>query len=372
MQQNYYLSEEEIARRRRIRRKRKKLKAKRRRLRKIRGIILLTLTLIIFITLIIGIFRGVYGIIRHFTGKQTESIEAVNSDMPENVPDKDLSDNTQDSGSPSNILIPYASLSDQYMAITSDTVHAPYAILMNADNSYILAGRDYDTRIYPASLTKVMTLIIAVENMDKIPSTYTFTTEDIAPLIRKEASRAGFVEDDPVSVEDLLYGLILPSGADAAVGIANLVAGSEASFADLMNEKCREIGLTQTHFTNPSGLYDENQYSTCAEIAMIMSYAMKNELCAKVLSTYQYTTTPSAKLPEGLLLTSTMFSRMYGNEVEGVSIIAGKTGYTVEAGNCMVSYAIKDGTPYVCVTAASSNKWHCIYDAFEIYGNYLP
>ena len=139
-----------------------------------------------------------------------------------------------------------------------------------------------------------------------------------------------------------------------------------------MNAKCAEIGLKNTHFANTSGLYDADQYTTPVEMGMIMEYAMQNELCAKVLSTYQYTTAPSPQHPGGIALTSTMFSRMYGTEAEGVTITAGKTGYITESGNCLVSYAVKGDKHYVCVTSGGTNKWDSIFDDIELYGNYLP
>lgn len=398
MRPNYELSEEEIARRRR----RRKRKRRKRRLRKIRGIILLTLTLILFITLVVGIICGVVKVFKHIFHLDQEVVEMTTEPdtswlpngyiLDENgelvylgAPPEDNRVNetssygTGDDAKPNSNytdthgnVVHAASKSPDYQAITSEDIKAPHAILMDAETSQVLAGRDYDSRIYPASMTKVMTLIVAVDYMNSIPETYTFSVEDINPLIYADASRAGFEAEEEVPVTDLLYGLILPSGADAAVALANMIAGSENEFAALMNEKCREIGLMNTHFANPTGLHDDAQYTTCTEMAMIMAYAMQNELCAKVLSTYQYTTTSTPQNPDGLLLTSTMFSRMYGNEVENVSILAGKTGYTIPAGNCMVSYAVKDDHPYVCVTALSTNKWHCIFDAFKIYENYLP
>lgn len=201
---------------------------------------------------------------------------------------------------------------------------------------------------------------------------YRFTNDLLYPLYLAQASVAGFSADEIVTVKDLLYGMVLPSGADAAVALAQLVAGSEEEFAVLMNEKCEELGLTHTHFTNATGLYDEQQYTTPSEMAMIMKYAMEDPVCANVLSTFQYTTEKTSQHPDGILLTSTMFSRMYGTEVEGVTITAGKTGYTDEARNCLVSYAVKGDRHYICVTAFASNKWHCVFDSFEIYGNYLP
>lgn len=266
----------------------------------------------------------------------------------------------------------YPSVSENYTDIVSENVKSPYVALLDVENNTIIAGRNADERIYPASMTKVMSLIVAVEHLTDLSQTFTMTAEIIDPLYREGASRAGFEAGDTVSAEDMLYGLVLPSGADAAVGLAIMTAGSEEAFAGLMNEKCAELGLLHTHFSNASGLHDENQYTTPVEMAMILKYAMENETCAAVLSTYQHTTAPLTSNPEGVLLTSTMFGRMYGTEVPGVTIKAGKTGYTQEAKNCLVSFAEKDGRHYIALTACADNKWSVIYDDFELYGNYLP
>lgn len=268
--------------------------------------------------------------------------------------------------------IKYPTVSEHYTEIVSEDVMSPYIALLDVENGQVIAGRAYNEKIYPASMTKVMTLIVAVENIKDYNQTYALTYELIDPLVRDQASRAGFDPEEQVTVMDYLYGLVLPSGADAAVALSNITAGSEEAFAELMNQKCQELGLKYTHFVNSSGLYDEEQYTTPLEMALIMQYAMTNETCAKVLSTYQYRTSATAQHPEGILLSSTMFSRMYGTEVEGVTITAGKTGYTQEAGNCLVSYAQKDGHHYVALTAGASYKWHTIFDDFEIYKNYLP
>lgn len=266
----------------------------------------------------------------------------------------------------------YPVISESYTDIISENVKSPYVALLDVENNEIIAGKNVDAKIYPASMTKVMTLIVAVEHLQDFTQPFTMTAEILDPLYIAEASRAGFEVGDVTNVKDMLYGLILPSGADAAMGLSILTAGSETAFADLMNEKCAELNLKNTHFVNSSGLYDDNQYTTPVEMAMILKYAMENETCREVLSTYQYTTSPVASNPEGILLTSTMFSRMYGDEVENVIIQAGKTGYTMEAKNCLVSYAEKAGHHYIALTAGADNRWHVIYDDFEIYGNYLP
>lgn len=268
--------------------------------------------------------------------------------------------------------IKYAKKSSDYTDILSPDVLSPYVALLDVNSNEIIAGKSVDARINPASMTKVMTLIVAVDNIKDFNQTFTMTADIIDPLYRQSASRAGFDPDEVITAKDMLYGLILPSGADASVGLATMIAGSEENFVKLMNDKCSEIGLKNTHFMNTSGLYDENHYTTPLEMAMILEYAMTNDTCREVLSTYQYTTSATPQHPEGILLSSTMFSRMYGNEVPTVNIVAGKTGYTVEAGNCLVSYAERGNDKYVVVTAGASNRWHVIYDDFQIYGNFIP
>ncbi|MCR5168809.1 MAG: serine hydrolase [Oscillospiraceae bacterium] len=256
----------------------------------------------------------------------------------------------------------------------SSRVTSKYGLLVDAESMEILATNKGSQRIYPASMTKVMTLLVAAEHLtdEDMDKKYTMSFDLLHPLVMENASRAGFDVDEEVTVKDMLYGLILPSGADAAIGLSEYVAGSEDKFVELMNEKADELGLKNTHFTNVTGLQDTNHYTTCSEMAMIMKAAMDDRLCRKVLSEYTYTTSPTEQHPEGIVLYSTMFSRMYGNEVDGVDIIAGKTGYTDEAGNCLVSYAEKNGKKYICVLAKAPDKWDAVYSTFNAYSDYLP
>ena len=246
-----------------------------------------------------------------------------------------------------------------------------YAILIDAQTGLVLAERNGFARINPASMTKIMTLIVAVEKIEKLEQTFTVTHEILAPLYRESATMAGFVEGEQVQMIDLLYGAILPSGADATVSLGMALCGSEAAFVDCMNQKAAELGLIDTHFANTSGLYDANHYSTPADMATILEYAIKNDLCRAVLSSYQYTTNPTAEHPEGILLTSTMFGRMYGDEVENVEILGGKTGFINESGHCLASFATKFDRTYIAVTVDGKGRYQPIYDSFKIYGNYI-
>ncbi len=263
----------------------------------------------------------------------------------------------------------------QYPYMINDTVfpemRSEYGILINADNSQVLASKNSTEVIYPASLTKVMTLIVAVENIEDIDDTFTMTFEILSPLVKQNASRAGFLENENIKIIDLLYGAILPSGADATVGLAEYVSGSEEEFVKLMNNKAKELGLRNTHFANSSGLHNKEHYSTLTDMSVILQYAIKNPLCREILSTYKYTTNKTEQHPEGINLVSNMFAKMKGDEAQGVQILGGKTGYTDEAGQCLASFAVKDGTTYIAVSTKGSGSYSMIYDAIDLYSKYI-
>lgn len=266
-------------------------------------------------------------------------------------------------------LLTYPTDAEDLFTLTENNITSEYAILLNVEDNTVMASRNADEIIYPASMTKIMTLLVAAENIEDMNDTFTMTYEIIAPLVEMDASRAGFSEGETVTLWDLMYGIALPSGADASVAIATYVSGSEEAFVELMNEKAEELGLENTHFVNTSGLHDEDHYSTVTDIALLMTAVMENDICQEVLSTYQYTTTATDEHPDGIVLESTMFTRMSGDEVEGITIEAGKTGYTDASGHCLVSYATdEEGNGYVAVVANSTTYWNSVYDTFAIYG----
>lgn len=274
----------------------------------------------------------------------------------------------------------YASYTPDSRTIGKNDISSDYAILIDLENNTVLASKKGDEKMYPASMTKMMTLIVAAEHAENLDDTFEMTTAITDPLFLENASVAGFLNGEQVTLRDLMYGLILPSGADCAVALALYTAGSEAAFADMMNEKVAELGLKNTHFMNPTGLHDENQYSTCHEIALILEYALRDDFMRTVLSTYKYTTEKTPQHPGGITLYSTMQSRMYGNEAPGMFVLGGKTGYTTEAGNCLASYAVKydkdtekeddlkSKTPgYIFVSAHGGSVWAPIFDAINMY-----
>ena len=252
----------------------------------------------------------------------------------------------------------------------SEDYDAQSAILMCCDSNEVVAYRDENKRVYPASLVKVMTLIVAVENNDDISRTVTVTDDMVFPMIEQEASRAGFEPGESFALEDALYGMILESGADAALAAAVSTAGSEKAFVELMNGKAEELGLKNTHFTNVVGLHHEENYTTAADMAVILEYAIRNDTCRRFLEKYEYNTAPTPQHPEGLRFTSTLFSRMYGDEMPGVKILGGKTGYTDEAGNCIETYAEINGKTYILVLCGGKTNWSNIYDTLSAYSVY--
>ena len=263
--------------------------------------------------------------------------------------------------------------SDSSTVPVSEKVEAPYAFLMDVASGTAIAERLPDERIYPASMTKVMTLIVAYEELESFDQTFTFTAALINPLVEANASRAGFAAGETVPVIDLFYAAALPSGADATTALAEMVAGSEAAFAERMNAKAAEMGLRATHFVNASGLHDDNHYSTLREVAAIFSYAMQIEPLREIMSAYQYTTASTPQNPEGIRLSSTLFSYLSGDELPGMKIITGKTGYTLEAKRCLVSMAVRDdGREFIAVIVGGENKWIPITDSVELYAACLP
>lgn len=264
----------------------------------------------------------------------------------------------------------YAEYDDSTAALPS-SIAAQNVIVINCDTNKVVAARNASERCYPASTTKVMTILTACDYITDYNKTFTFSYEITDPFHREGATMAGFADGEAVNMTDLLYGAILPSGADATAGLAIAVAGSEEEFANLMNKKADQLGLKNTHFTNASGLFDKDHYTTPEDMAVIIREAMKNDLCKEVLSTYQYTTAKTTQHPNGAPLTSTLFSYMYGTEPEGSDILGGKTGFVNESGYCIASFGQSDGgTNYVCVTFRGAGLWPTVYDQINLYTRY--
>ena len=267
----------------------------------------------------------------------------------------------------------YTAVATENTASVPGEVVSSYAIMVNTQTGEIMAQKNAKTIINPASMTKVLTVLVAAEHVTDLDDTFTITQEITDYSFKNDCSNVGWEVGEVVTVRDLFFGTVLPSGGDAAVGLAEYVAGSHEAFVDLMNQKLEQLGLSSTaHFTNCVGLYDENHYCTVYDMAMILQAALDNPICREALSAKTYTTTATEQHPEGLLI-SNWFLRRIEDKDAGGFVLAGKTGYVVESGSCAASCAL-DGeeNEYICVTANSTSSWRCIYDHVEIYKTFLP
>lgn len=251
-------------------------------------------------------------------------------------------------------------------------ISCPHAILVNVEDGQIVAGKNITDSIYPASMTKLMTVLVAYENITDINAVFRMTNEIIDPLYLDGLSLAGFSGGEDVVIRDLLYGSALPSGAEASVALAIAACGSEDAFVARMNERAASLGMTGTNFVNCTGAHHPDHVSTLSDIAILTAFIMQNDELAEIFGTYQHTTVPTAKHPEGILLTSTVFSRMEGGESGVCTVLGGKTGYTVQGGQCLATYAkhTVTGHRYVCVMAGGETKWRPVYDTIHLYQYY--
>ncbi len=237
------------------------------------------------------------------------------------------------------------------ISVDLESLDSPYAALLDVSSGKVIGSKRGDEVIYPASMTKVLTVLTAIEHIKNLDAKTTMSYDYYDELYAQDASRAGFEPSEEVVIRDLLYGALLPSGAECCEQLAIEAAGSEADMVVLMNQKVQELGLTQTHFANSTGLHSDDQYTTPREMGLILREALGNRTFRKVFTTKSYTAGTSDIHPEGFTFQSTMFKNMESATVIGGEILGGKTGYTQEAGHCLASLARIDGSEYILVTA---------------------
>ena len=274
------------------------------------------------------------------------------------------------------VKVDYSFKVPESIAEIPEEVGSSYALLVDVDSGTIVAGRDYDTVMNPASMTKILTLLVAVENIDlsKLDTDTEEITQEISNYVwQNQMSQVGWQIGDTPTIRSLLYGTILPSGADAAQALAIYTAGSEEEFVDLMNKKLADLGISDTaHFTNVVGAYDEDHYCTALDMATILRAAIDNELCREVLSCHYYEVPPSGGEDSSAIGISNWFLRRIEDKDTHGEVVCAKTGYVGEAGFCCASYQESDeGGRYICVTADGAGIWPCIYDHVNIYTAFM-
>ncbi|TGE37341.1 D-alanyl-D-alanine carboxypeptidase [Desulfosporosinus fructosivorans] len=264
-----------------------------------------------------------------------------------------------------------AVVSNSAVSIPIDNLYSSNAILVRMDNHSILMQKNSTQKIYPASLTKIMTAIVAIEKLPDLQKNIDLPNSMFQELYKADASLAGFKPNEKVRAIDLLYGIMLPSGAECCIGLADNIGGSEQKFVEKMNQKAVALGMSNTHFTNSTGLQDDNHYTTVKDLSILLSYALQNNTFRNIFTASRYSTAPTNKHPEGITFQNTMFKNINNPVIKGGKILGGKTGYTEEAGLCLASLAQKDGKEYILVTAGAKgnheSEQYNIDDAYAVF-----
>ena len=248
-------------------------------------------------------------------------------------------------------------------------INSKNAILYNMNDNEILFEKDSEKEIPIASLTKIMTTIVAIENIKNIDETVIIPKEGLEGLVEANASVAGFKLNESVTYEDLLYGSLLPSGADATQTLAYYISGGIEEYVELMNKKAKELKLNHTHFSDVTGLDDKNNYSSVKDISTLLKYALNNNTFKKIFTTTSYITSNKRLKLESTLLYYTNTYKLNNKYIYG-----SKTGFTDIAGLCLASIAQYDGIEYLLVTAGAPSETRYPYhfiDAFNIYDYYV-
>lgn len=262
---------------------------------------------------------------------------------------------------------------DHTVSISPDKLNSPNAILIRLTDAAVLMQKKSEEKIYPASLTKMMTAIVAIENLPNLSEKIKLTNAAFQDLYKADASMAGFEPGEQVRAMDLLYGVMLPSGAECSIGLANETGGSEKNYVKMMNQKAEALGMKNTHFENSTGLHNKNHYTTVKDLAILLSYALQNDTFREIFTSSRYSTPPTNKHPGGITFNSTMFEELNNQNITHGEILGGKTGYTEEAGLCLASLAKVGRQEYILISAGAKGNHYSqqynITDALAVYNS---
>ena len=234
-----------------------------------------------------------------------------------------------------------------------DAIESDAAICMDGNTGAVLYGKNIEKQEYPASITKIMTVLLALEN-GNLDDTVTFS-ENAVYSIEYGSAHLGLTEGEELTLEQCLYGIMLASANEISNAVAEHIGGSVEKFADMMNQKAEELGCANTHFVNPNGLHDDNHYTCAYDMALITQAAMKYDKFREIIHTQEYSYPETNLVKEkryfanhhGMLMDE---SRAYDG------FIGGKTGYTDEAWNTLVSTAERDGMLLISVVLHANGQ----------------
>jgi len=350
---------------------RPKKKKRRRKIRK-QFIIAVAVSLALLIGIISLSVWGISSLVR-FVKNLPEKEPPVSDTLVEDsnhheMPSGDLVDNPPDL----ELKPPFVVTRTDSTVTLPDDFPSEFAIVIDAESGEVLAQRKSDAVISPASMTKILTLLVAAENITDWDATFTMTIDITDYCFVNDCSIVGYMVDEVIPVRELLYGCIMSSGADACLALANVACGSHEAFVEKMNEKLEELGLSDTaHFTNCVGLYDKEHHCTVEDMAILMRAVLENELCREVMATRIYKTAPTEHHPEGQDLSNWFIRRIEDKELGDITVKGAKTGFVNESGCCAVSYGERsDGHGYYVVTGNAYSQWRSIYDHADLYARF--
>lgn len=226
------------------------------------------------------------------------------------------------------------------------TVYAQGAIVMELSTGAILYEKNVHEKLYPASITKIMTTMLALEHSN-LNDIVTFSHNSVFDISYDSSKIGGMDEGDQLTMEQCLYGIMLPSGNDAAYAVAEHVGGDLEGFVQMMNDKAAALGCKNTHFTNPHGLNDEQHYTSAYDMALIAKEAFKSETFRTIIGTARYEFPPNKKGEQRIR--DNHHKMLPGGKYAYEGCLGGKTGYTDDSGQTLVTYAQKDGMTLICV-----------------------
>ena len=263
------------------------------------------------------------------------------------------------------ILFFIIEISDIYAVVDEEKIHSSNVGVYNIEDMSLIYGKNIDERISIASITKVMTAIVAVENVEDVYDSVKVDYNQISKWLYEDLSIAGIYDGQELTYYDLIATMLIPSGADSAIFIASSIFKNYNEFINKMNEKASELGMNSTHFSNPVGYDDENNYSTIEDVAIMMKYALENNTLKDILTMKKYTTSDNK-----LTVYSTLDSLAIKYDVQIDKIIGGKTGTTQNAGRCLASFSDDEGVPLLVIVVGSplySNMPYNLIDTEYLY-----
>ncbi|WP_343210621.1 D-alanyl-D-alanine carboxypeptidase family protein [Anaerolentibacter hominis] len=245
--------------------------------------------------------------------------------------------------------------SSDYVWEAGPKIQGKSGIIMDSSTGAVLYEKNPDKVLYPASLTKIMTALLALENAS-LSEKVTFSEDAIR---KTEGSSIGIKIGETITMEECLYGLMLESANAVAYAIAEHIAGSVEAFAQMMNDRAAELGCTNTNFTNPHGLHDENHYTTAHDLALISQAALKNSMFRTIVSTQTYII-PETEMTNEVRHLNNHHQMLYPNnfpQYKYDACIGGKTGYTQASGYSLATFAKKDGMQLICIILKSKSPY---------------